>query len=546
MLQFQHIEYLLAFAALPIMIALYYMLQRWKKRAIKKIGDERLVNQLTQNFSSKKFLLKFILFVTAFAFCVIAVAGLVIPDGTQKVNRKGIDIMFALDVSKSMLAEDIKPNRLERAKQVITSIINHSPNDRIGLVVFAGRAYLQMPMTIDHAAAHMYLNSASPDDIPAQGTVISQALRMSAAAFNPKDKTYKAIILLSDGEDHDKDAIKTVKQLTKDGIIVNTIGIGSAQGSPIKDPATNTFKVDENGKMVISKLNEKELSDIALHGQGVYQHYSTTDQAVRNIKSKLDGIGETTITDKSFDTYRQFFQYVLALVFLILLIEFFIPEKKKMIKKITATGFGMLVISLSSYAQNATALIQEGNEAYKASQFDKAGIYYSEAKKQDETNAAANYNMGNVHYRQDKTDEAVASFDETIQNTNDNAIKQKAFYNKGVSYQKANKLPECILAYKNALLLDPNDEQARQNLERAMKQQQKENKQDKKDNKQNQKDNKKDQQKKDPEPKPQPSKISKQDAEEKLKSLLEKEKALQDKLHKIKGADGLNSQDKDW
>ncbi|MDQ6845813.1 MAG: VWA domain-containing protein [Bacteroidota bacterium] len=554
MLHFQYIEYLIALAAIPVILLLYYLLIRWKKKATKKIGDPILVKQLTVNFSSKKFNLKFILYVLAFAFCAIAVAGLVIPDGTQKINRKGIDIMFALDVSKSMLAQDIKPNRLERAKQVITNIINSSPDDRIGLVVFAGRAYLQMPMTIDHAAAKMYLSSASPDDIPTQGTVISDALKMSSAAFNPKDKTYKTVVLLSDGEDHDKDAIKVVKQLRDNGITVNTIGIGSPQGAPIMDPETNTYKTDDKGNMVISKLNEEELSNIAKTGNGIYQHYSSTDEVTSNIKNKLASMGETVISDKSFDSFRQFFQYFLALAFLLLVIENFISEKKKMYKKITATGFALWFMCFSSFAQDAKNEIIKGNEAYKNNDFDKAEVFYAQAQKADEKNTTASYNLGNTLYRKENAEEAVNSFDNTIKNTTDNAIKQKAFYNKGVAYQKANKLPECILAYKNALLLNPNDEDARQNLERALKEQKKqENKKDKKDskdqkkNKDNKQDqDKKDQQKKDSEPKPQPSKISKQDAEEKLKSLLEKEKALQDKLHKIKGAEGVNSPDKDW
>ncbi len=550
MLHFQYIEYLFAFVAIPIIILLYIMLMRWKKKASKKVGDPALVKQLNVNYSSRKFRFKFILFSLAFVLCIIAVAGLVIPDGTQKVNRKGIDIMFALDVSKSMLAQDIKPNRLERAKQVITNIINNSPDDRIGLVVFAGRAYLQMPMTIDHAAAKMYLSSASPDDIPSQGTVISQALKMSGAAFNPKDKTYKAIILLSDGEDHDKDALKAVKQLSEDGIMVNTIGIGSTQGAPISDPQTNSYKRDEQGNVVISKLNEEELSNIADKGKGIYQHYTSTDEVVSNIEKKLSGIGETVITDKSFDSYRQFFQYFLVAAFIFLVIEFFISEKKKMAKKIVATSFYLLLLCNYSYGQNAKNEIIKGNEAYKNNEFDKAEVFYGDAQKLDEKNTTASYNIGNVYYRKDKTDEAVDAFDNTIANSKDNTIKQQAFYNKGVAYQKANKLPECILAYKNALILNPADEDARQNLERALKEQKKqqENKKDNKDNKdqKNNKDKKQDQDKKDTEPKPQPSKISKQDAEEKLKSLLEKEKALQDKLHKIKGAEAPADPDKDW
>lgn len=548
MLHFQYIEYLIALAAVPVVIILYCFLVRWKKNAAKKIGDPKLVKQLTINFSSKKFLLKFILFTTAFALCAIAVAGLVIPDGTQKINRRGIDLMFALDVSKSMLAQDIKPNRLERAKQVITRIINKSPDDRIGLIVFAGRAYLQMPITIDHAAAKMYLSAASPDDIPTQGTVISQALKMCGAAFNPKDKTYKAVVLLSDGEDHDKDAIKVVKQLAGDGIMVNTIGFGSVQGAPIMDPETNTYKTDDKGNMVISKLNEEELSNIAAKGNGIYQHYTSTDEVAANIESKLSGIGETTISDKSFESLRQFFQYVLALAFLLLIIELFISEKKKMVKKVTVTGLSILILCSSSFAQSAKNEIAKGNEAYKSNEYDKAEDLYKQAQKLDEKNTIASYNIGNTLYRKENLDEAVNSYNNTIKNSTENETKQKAFYNKGVAYQKANKLPECIVAYKNALLLNPADEDARQNLQRAlMEQKKKENKKDNKDKKQDpKKDQKKDQQKKDSEPKPQPSKISKQDAEEKLKSLLEKEKALQDKLHKIKGAESSNTPEKDW
>src|SRR6202142_1172483 len=159
MIHFQYIQYLLLLTAVPVMILLYFLLVRWKKKAAKRIGDPLLVKQLTKGFSSKKFNLKLILFITGFALCGFAVAGLVEPDGTQKINRKGIDIMIALDVSKSMLAQDIQPSRLERAKQVVSKIIDNAPDDKIGLVIFAGRAYLQMPTTVDHEAAKMYLST---------------------------------------------------------------------------------------------------------------------------------------------------------------------------------------------------------------------------------------------------------------------------------------------------------------------------------------------------------------------------------------------------
>ena len=554
MLHFQYTEYLISLAAIPVMILLYVLLLRWKKKAAKKIGNPLLVQQLTKGFSSKKFTGKFILFIIGFALCGFALAGLVQPDGTQKINRKGIDVMIALDVSKSMLAQDIKPSRLDRAKQVISKIIDNLPDDKIGLVIFAGRAYLQMPLTVDHEAAKMYLGTASPEDVPTQGTVISEALKMSYAAFNPKEKTYKSIILISDGEDHDDDAIKIAGELGKEGIMINTIGIGSPQGAPIMDPETNAYKTDDKGNTVITKLNEDELRSIAKNGNGSYQLYSSTDEVANNIKNKLSGISQATISDSSFEAFKQYFQYFLAAAFLLLVIEFFISEKRKVNKKIVAAFLFFLFISGSSFAQNAKNEIIKGNKSYKKNDFDAAENSYRDALKIADNNTTASYNLGNALYKKDNTDEAVKAYDNTIENSTDNATKEKAYYNKGVTYQKAKKLPECINAYENALMLNPNDEDARQNLQRALKEQkQQQQQQNQKDKKQPDKNKKKkdeqkqkDQQKQNNQPKPQPSKISKQDAEEKLKSLLENEKALQDKLHKIRGAAAPDKPEKDW
>ena len=547
MIHFQYIENLIALLVLPIMIVLYLAIIKWKKNTAKKIGDPLLVKELTSQYSPKKFLVKFLLFITSFALCAFAVAGLVEPDGTQKINRKGTDIMICLDVSKSMLAEDIKPNRLERAKQVISRIIDNSPDDRIGLVIFAGRAYLQMPMTVDHAAAKMYLSSASPDDVPSQGTVISQALKMCFAAFNPKEKTYKSVILISDGEDHDEDALKVAKQLAAQGIMINTVGIGSPQGAPIMDTETGQYKTDDNGQTVISKLKQEELSGIAKAGNGIYQLYSNTDEIAKNIKTRLSNIGQETVSsDSSFAAFKQYFQYFLAAAFLLLLIEFFLSEKKKLNFKNAIAVIIFLMFSNASFSQNANKEIIKGNKAYKENNFGEAENAYRNALKISEKDEIANYNLGNVLFKKDSIEEAAKAFDNAIKNTDNNEVKQKAFYNKGVSFQKAKKLPECIIAYKNALILNPNDEDARQNLQRALKQQQQQDKKDNKDKKQQSKDQNKSNQQKNNEPKPQPSKISKQDAEEKLKSLLENEKELQEKLHKSKGTAVPNSPEKDW
>jgi len=549
MFRFQHIEFLYALAAIPFMVLFYFLLTRWKKNAMKKIGDPLLVKQLIQGFSSKLFAVKFILVVLAFSLCAFAVADLVKPEGTQKINRKGIDVMIALDVSKSMLAQDIKPNRLERAKQLISKIIDKLADDKVGIVVFAGRAYLQMPLTTDHSAAKMYLASASTDNVPTQGTVISQALKMSYAAFNTKEKKYRAIILISDGEDHDEDAIKVTKQLADEGIMVNTIGIGSMQGAPIMDNETNEFKKDESGNTVISKLNEEELKSIAQNGNGLYQLFSSADEVADNVHKKLMTIGQTTLTGSSFGVYKNYFWYFLVAAFIILLIENFIPEKIKMndLKRGLPVIFLLLFVTLNlpkGFSQSIKKEIIKGNDAYKKKQYNEAaGAYQNAIKKSPD--ATAYYNLGNALYKTDKFDDALKSYDNTVQNSKTYPLKENAYYNGGVVLQKQNKLPECIKAYKNALKIDPNDEEARQNLERAMQQLKQQQKQDQKDKKQDKKEQQKQDQNKKEEPKPQPSKISKQDAEEKLKTLLEHEKDLQDKLHKVK-ANATDKPKKDW
>ncbi len=561
MFRFQHIEFLYVLAAIPFMVLFYFLLISWKKNAMKKIGDLQLVKQLIQGFSSTLFAVKFILILLAFSLCAFAVADMVKPIGTQKINRKGIDVMIALDVSNSMLAEDIKPNRLERAKQLVTKIIDKLADDKVGIVVFAGRAYLQMPLTTDHSAAKMYLSSASTDNVPTQGTVIGQALKMSYAAFNTKEKKYRSIILISDGEDHDEEAIKVTKSLAEEGVMVNTIGIGSPQGAPIIDKETKEYKTDENGNTVISKVNEEVLKSIAQNGNGLYQLFSSADLVAYNLNNKLKTIGQTTLTGSSFGVFKNYFGYFLLAAFIVLLIENFLPEKIKLkpvspFTKLKKDGHDFsskkqlpvflllpfLVLSLSTvFSQNTKKEIIKGNEAYKKKEYNEAAASYQKALKRSPENATAFYNLGNALYKTEKLDGALKSYDNTVQTTKLNAVKERAYYNGGVVLQTQKKLPECIKAYKNALKLDPNDEEARQNLQRALKQQQQ---QDQKNKNQDKKDQKNDQNKKD-EPKPQPSKISKQDAEEKLKTLLEKEKALQDKLHKVKES-STDKPKKDW
>lgn len=327
MLRFEHINYLTGLFALIVLGGLFAFVLFWKRRTVKKIGDEKLVRELTRKYSPFNFLFKFLMITVCLAAIITGAANLQMPGAEDAVSRKGIDVVIAMDVSRSMLADDIKPNRLERARQLIYKLIDKFPDDRIGLVVFAGHAYLQMPLTTDHAAARMYVQQADPAIVPAQGTVISEALRVSNKAFNSKDRKFKSIILITDGEDHDEQAIPMAQQIAGEGVMINTVGIGSPEGSPILDPSTNDFKKDASGNTVISKLNEQVLQQLAGNTNGVYVHLTEPDQAVTALDAQLSKIEKTATGDNSLREYTSYFQWFLVLALFFLVGEFFYPER---------------------------------------------------------------------------------------------------------------------------------------------------------------------------------------------------------------------------
>lgn len=325
MFRFQNFEYLSLLVLVPIVIVLYIAYLRWRKSKINKLGDAALIKHLVTGRIAGRSTTRIVLLIAALFISIIGLANLQKGASTERAERKGVDVFFALDVSKSMLAKDVQPDRLTRAKQMITSMINQMSNDRVGLVVFAGKSYLQVPLTIDYSATKMLLETVSPDMIPTQGTVLADAINMANSSFSQKERKFKSIILISDGEDHDEKAIDAAKEAAKEGVIIHTIGIGSPQGSTIVDPATGEPKLDENGQPVVTRLNEEALKSLAEASGGTYTYLTNTKQAADKLVSLVDSMEGKSFGSVLFTDYNSYFQYFIAAALLLLIAEWLLP-----------------------------------------------------------------------------------------------------------------------------------------------------------------------------------------------------------------------------
>jgi Ca-activated chloride channel family protein len=327
-IQFQYPQAFWLLALIPFLLLLFFVYQSWKRKARKKIGDVHLVKELSKNHSRTKTVIKFSLIAIAFACGCIALANPRIPDKNSGEVRKGIDVVIALDVSNSMKATDIAPDRLSRAKQFISRVIDNLKDDRIGLIVFAGYGYAQMPLTFDYDAARLYVASADPANISAQGTSIADAFDKANILFGKESERFKSIILITDGETHDENVMEKLKELADKGVMVNTVGIGSPEGSTIKDSSGNV-KTDASGQPVISKLNEQILQQIAQATNGIYVHLQSSDAAVKQVMNQYTQIEKKALGDTSLYTYESYYAWLALPMLLLLIAETFLPDRKK-------------------------------------------------------------------------------------------------------------------------------------------------------------------------------------------------------------------------
>lgn len=315
---------------LPLILLFFVLNEIRRKKAIAKIGDNELVRRLMPEYSSSRPVLKFILQMLILTMVIIALARPQFGSKLEEIRKEGVEVIIALDVSNSMLAEDIQPNRLTRAKQALTRLIDNLEDDRIGLIVFAGDAYTQIPITTDYISAKMFLSTINPDMVPKQGTAIGSAIDLGIRSFSPGEGKSKAMIIITDGENHEDDPVAKAEEASKAGVVIHTIGIGSAEGVPV--PTTQNsrkdYLKDADGNTVITRLDEEVLKKIAVSSGGTYVRASNTNIGLDEIFSQIRKMKTDELESTMYTEYNDQFQIFTALAIILLITDFLIMERK--------------------------------------------------------------------------------------------------------------------------------------------------------------------------------------------------------------------------
>ncbi|WP_456376856.1 VWA domain-containing protein [Lutibacter sp.] len=338
MYQIEEPTYFIYLAIIPVIFVLFLLVLWWKKRTQKQFADINLIEKLSPEKSTFKSFLKITMVIFGFAFLIISLTNPKMGTKLETIKRQGVDIVFALDVSKSMLAEDIAPSRLDKAKQIITKIIDNLGSDRVGIIIYAGNSYPLLPITTDHAAAKMFLQNANPNMVSSQGTAINEAIEKAITYYDNEEQTNRFLFIVSDGEDHEENTITLAKEAKKEGIKIYTVGVGTIEGGPI--PMRNigrgiSYKKDSKGEVVITKMNEEVLKNIANEGNGAYINGNKTQQTIKSIEDLLVKAEKSEFETKQFSDYKDQFQWFIGFGLLFLIIDVLLLEKKtKWIQKL--------------------------------------------------------------------------------------------------------------------------------------------------------------------------------------------------------------------
>ena len=490
---FANPEYLLLLAALPVAVILAYLAARSGRRSLERLGEPRLVNRLASNVNGFGRTAAAALTLCALALAIVALARPQWGETVRTVERQGVQIMVALDISRSMLAEDLEPNRLVRAKLEVADLMNRLQGDEMGLVLFSGAAFVQFPLTFDYATARNFLENVSPAMISRQGTAIADAIEKASTGFDDSRASQKVILIISDGENHEEDPVAAARRAADDGIVIYAMGIGSAEGGtiPIYDNFSGIFLgnlADRNGNTVISRLDEDTLASVAQAGGGRFIRADGFNNAAAEFARELEDLQKATIESEIETSRVERFQIFAVAAIALLIAAALIADRRRDPRKTTANrrALGLMALPLLSFALLSCGVgdtfdtqgpraVESGNLAFESEDYEKALQDYESALGEMPDSPEAMYNSANALYRQAQTGDqaqmpdAVSRYDRTSGIADDELLAKTA-YNTGNALFEASEFEDALESYKQALRLNPDDEDAKRNLELTLRQ----------------------------------------------------------------------------
>ena len=566
MFRFESPIYLYLLVLIPLLALIRYLSYRNQKKRLRKFGEPSLLKALMPDVSRFRPSVKFWILQGALALLIVMLAR---PQMGTKINhekRVGIETIIAMDISNSMRAEDIVPSRLDRSKMMVENLVDHFTNDKIGLIVFAGDAFVQLPITSDYVSAKRFLSSIDPSMMASQGTDIARAIEMASHSFTQEEGIGKAIVVITDGEDHEGGAVEAAEAAKKNGMRVYVLGVGSTQGAPIPVPGTGNYMQDNTGNTVMSALNEDMCKQVAQAGGGAYIHVENNSAAQEQLDNELDKLAKKETSTAVYSEFDEQFQAFGVLALLLLILEICIFDRRNpLLKHVSLFGKRKVAVmllfltALSVTAQTDRQYIRQGNKQFRMGDYPNAEVSYRKAIEQNPKNPQASFNLGNALMAQKKDSAAVTQFENASRLETNPLRKAQSFHNIGVICQTHKMYGEAIEAYKSALRLNPNDDETRYNLVLCKHQKQKQDQQ-KQNQGQNNDDQKKDDQKKDDQQKDQNSdkqddkkqqeqqkpQMSKDNAEQLLNAAIQNEKQTQDKLKKAQQQPQRRANQKNW
>ncbi|MBR5394217.1 MAG: VWA domain-containing protein, partial [Bacteroidaceae bacterium] len=471
MFRFESPQYLYLLLVLLALVAIHYYSNYKKKQQIKRFGDPDLTRQLFLGVSRWRPEVKFWLLMAALASFIIALARPQFGTRLDTRERMGIEAIIALDVSNSMLAEDVKPNRLEKAKMMVSNMVDGMKDDKIGLIVFAGQAFVQLPITSDYVSAKMFLETISPSMISVQGTDIAEAITLSMRSFTQQEDVSRAIFVITDGEDNEGRAVEAAKQAASQGIHVYMLGIGNPGGAPIPIPGSGHYIIDDEGNTVVSKLNEGMCREIATAGNGSYIYVDNSSSAQKKLSEYLDRLSKAKMESQIYSEFDEQYQGFVLIGILLLLIEVLIMERESkstwlrrlLAPRSTLLASCLLLFSLAAMSQTDRDYIRRGNRLMRDSIYDKAQVEYQKAIERDNTNPISHYNLGNALLYQNKAEDAMKEYETAARLEKDKGRLAQIYHNMGVVLQAAKQFDKAVACYRNSLRNDPTNNETRYN-----------------------------------------------------------------------------------